>query len=165
MFLSHSIQQTTFLHQPFNELHRVGLPSDVEAQVRKEFPEGVGMLSVTSLVPGGTGAIAGLEPGDILLKMAGETVTLFPELEAILDDKVGSSIEVEVLRGGNKTCLTIPVENLHSITPASFIEMGDSVFHDLSYHMVRKREEGTSYTTIPSSLIKNIYLLFIFHFF
>jgi pro-apoptotic serine protease NMA111 len=115
----------------------VGLPSHIEAEVRKEIPQGVGMLAVSSLVPGGTGAEAGLEPGDVLVKLGGKTVTLFPELEEILDDSVGGEVEVEVIRGGEKKKLQLKVQDLHSITPASFIEMGDSVFHDLSYHMVR----------------------------
>jgi hypothetical protein len=61
--------------------------------------QGVGMLSVSSLVPGGPGHRAGLQPGDVLVSMKHVTknknqessrkvVTLFPDFEEILDDLV-----------------------------------------------------------------------------
>ena len=42
---------------------------------------------MSSLVPGGPGELAGLQPGDILVKIQGRLVTLFTELEEILDDE------------------------------------------------------------------------------
>jgi len=156
--VSRGTLQTTFEYRPFNELARVGLPSQVEAAVRARNPGGVGMLCVSSLVPEGPGHRAGLQPGDVLLSMAAPAaaaaavvgnnannkgkggkrlVTLFPDLEEILDDAVGGVVALEVLRGGKLLRIQTLVQDLHAITPASFLEMGESVFHDLSYHQAR----------------------------
>jgi hypothetical protein len=43
----------------------------------------------------------------------------------------------QVLRGGARVSLSATVQDLHAITPASFLECGESVFHDLSYHQAR----------------------------
>jgi hypothetical protein len=47
----------------FNDLQRVGLPWHEELAAREACPEGVGLLAVSSLVPGGPGDLAGLKPG------------------------------------------------------------------------------------------------------
>ena len=53
-----------------------------------------------------------------------------------MDDAVGTSLDMQVLRGGRPVALSVPVQDLHSVTPASMLSIGDSVFHDLSYHQV-----------------------------
>jgi len=45
-------------------------------------------------------------------------------------------ITQQVLRGGVRKSLNVNVQDLHAITPASYLECGESVFHDLSYHQV-----------------------------
>ena len=55
--------QTTFTHTAFNDLQRMGLPWAEEQAARQASPGGVGLLAVTSLVPGGPGDKAGLKTG------------------------------------------------------------------------------------------------------
>ena len=57
------------------------------------------MLVVESVVPGGP-ADGVLEPGDVLVTLEGAAVVHFQPLEALLDNKVGSRVAVEVERGG-----------------------------------------------------------------
>jgi pro-apoptotic serine protease NMA111 len=61
-------------------------------------------------------------------------VTVFVELEEVLDAHVGKPVEVEVVRGGEHIKQTVVVQDLHSITPKSYVEFGDCVLNDLSYH-------------------------------
>src|SRR6185437_10548741 len=75
---------TVFSYTPFDELERLGLPLDIEAAVRKQFPQRTGMLAVSSVLPGTPSARA-LQPGDILLRINGHYVTTFDPLEEILD--------------------------------------------------------------------------------
>jgi hypothetical protein len=53
-------------------------------------------------------------------------------------------IHTQVLRGGVRKSLSVNVQDLHAITPASYLECGDSVFHDLSYHQVLNSKKTTS---------------------
>lgn len=49
--------QTVFLHQPFDELRRLGLDPDDEQKIRLRGPEVSGLLTVKETVPGGPGAV------------------------------------------------------------------------------------------------------------
>ena len=42
-----------------------------------------------------------------------------------------------VERGGERLSFTMPVSDLHWITPDEYIEYGDGVFHNLSYQQAR----------------------------
>jgi len=58
-------------------------------------------LSVTSVVPGGPGAAAGVEAGDRLLRLAGEAVVDLPRLRRILRGaRSGRPLRVALLRDG-----------------------------------------------------------------
>ena len=47
----------------------------------------------------------------------------------------------QVLRGGIvKRLEGVSVQDLHGASQSSFLEMGDSIFHDLSYHQARNHE-------------------------
>eukprot|EP00053_Salpingoeca_punica_P023971 m.11928 g.11928 ORF g.11928 m.11928 type:complete len:1026 (-) comp5999_c0_seq2:148-3225(-) len=128
--------QTVFVHQTFNYLSRLGLPAAQEARVRATHPNATGMLVVHETVPEGP-AHNLLEPGDILLTVNGESILDFVSLESILDDSVGKEVSVGVARGARNLQLKIKVQDLHSTEPSQFLEVGDCVFNDLSYHVAK----------------------------
>ncbi len=128
--------QTTFVRASYAELNRLGLDADTEATVREAFPEQTGMLIVDQLIPGSP-ADEALKTGDILLQVDGEWLTEFVPLSAVLDDSVGGEITLTVQRGDDRHEMTLPVTDLHSITPDEYVEVGDAVVHRLSYQQAR----------------------------
>lgn len=128
--------ETVFEYTPFDELHRLGLAPDTEADVRRAFPRQVGMLVVKEVLPGSPGAGL-LQPGDVLVRIDGHFITEFLSLEALLDEAVGRTLSLEVQRGGEKKVLEVQVGDLHAITPDEYLEFGDGVLHALSYQMAR----------------------------
>jgi len=91
--------ETEFRYRPYDELRRLGLSNDTEAQVRTAQPEGTGMLVVTDVQPGSM-SDGVLEPGDVLVRVNGKLVTQFEPLEAVLDDSVGHDVNLTLSRGG-----------------------------------------------------------------
>jgi S1-C subfamily serine protease len=128
--------QTMFEHQPFDELERLGLTDAAEAEVRSRFPEQTGMLTVEQVIPDSP-AEGKLRPGDILIRVDGELITEFVPLAAVLDEHVGEEITLTLERGGREVTETVPVSDLHAITPSSFIEVGDAIVNNLSYQQAR----------------------------
>ena len=127
---------TVFNYVPYDELERLGLDAGTEKDVRHTFPRYTGMLVVTEVLPGSPSESV-LQPGDILVRVNGRYVTQFEPLEEVLDGAVGSSVELELLRGGKAVSAKLPVGNLHAITPSSYAEFGDAVLHTLSYQQAR----------------------------
>ncbi|XP_044505268.1 protease Do-like 7 isoform X2 [Mangifera indica] len=137
VFIPRGTLQVTFLHKGFDETRRLGLQSGTEHMVRHASPPGeTGLLVVDSVVPGGP-AHSLLEPGDVLVRVNGEVVTQFLKLETLLDDNVENSIELQIERGGTSLTLNLVVQDLHSITPAYFLEVSGAVIHPLSYQQAR----------------------------
>eukprot|EP00850_Spirogloea_muscicola_P001910 SM000007S20870 [mRNA] locus=s7:657624:664039:- [translate_table: standard] len=129
--------QATLLHKGFDETRRLGLRHEVEEAVRAEKGGAeVGMLVVDSVVPNGP-AHGRLEPGDVLVRVNGKVMTSFLELEEVLDGRVGSEVALEVDRGGTPIVLAVAVQDLHSVTPALFLELAGGVLHALSYQQAR----------------------------
>ncbi|MCK6502612.1 trypsin-like peptidase domain-containing protein [Myxococcota bacterium] len=128
--------QVTLLHKPYDELRRLGLSSETEARLRRAQPKGTGMLVVEGVVPGGP-AQERLELGDVLLEVEGELITGFAQLEGILDERVEAELAVRVERGGQPVDLALTVQDLHEITPSSYLEVGDAVLNELSYQQAR----------------------------
>jgi S1-C subfamily serine protease len=128
--------QTVFSYTPFDELRRLGLRPETEAQVRKRFPNQTGMLVVSDVQPGSP-AEGALQPGDILVQMNGDLTTTFEPLEQMLDDGVGSTARLVLERGGAVRAHQLLVQDLDAITPSSFLEFGDAVVHTLSYQQAR----------------------------
>ncbi|MHB8814191.1 MAG: trypsin-like peptidase domain-containing protein [Steroidobacteraceae bacterium] len=128
---------SVFSYTPYDELERLGLPLDVEAAVRKHFPQRTGMLAVSSVLPGTPSALA-LQPGDILLRVNGRYVTTFDPLEQTLDASVGRQIRLDLERGGQPVSVTLPVGDLTAITPSSFVQFGDAILNTLSYQEARQ---------------------------
>jgi len=134
--VSRGTLQTVFNYTPYDELVRLGLQAATQEAARKARPDLTGMLVVDEVLPGS--ATAGkLQPGDILTHVNGQLVTTFQPLEEILDSSVGSKVDIVVERGGEKIQQTLPVGDLHAITPSQYFEFGDSVVHTLSYQMAR----------------------------
>src|SRR5262245_13340051 len=128
--------QTIFDYTPYDELRRLGLPPAVESEARKASPSRTGMLVVTEVQPGAA-ADGKLEVGDILVAADGDPISDFDALDALLDSRVGGEVELAVVRGGGKRKVKLPVQDLHAITPADYLEIGDGVLHTLSWQMAR----------------------------
>ncbi len=128
--------ETLFRHQPFRELRRLGFDTAREAALRPEHPAANGLLVVEQVIPGGV-ADGKLQAGDILLSIKGEAVTDFVTLEGLLDDAIGQTLPVEVLRLGQEQTLDLNVADLHAISPARFLELGDSILQDMSIQHAR----------------------------
>ncbi|HYK25926.1 MAG TPA: trypsin-like peptidase domain-containing protein, partial [Steroidobacteraceae bacterium] len=128
--------ETVFVYTPYDELERLGLSSATEAAARQAFPKLTGMLVVSDVLPGSR-SHGTLQPGDILVRLNGKLVTQFEPLEEILDSAVGQNVSVEIERGGKPITATLPVSDLHRITPDSYLEFGDAVVNTLSYEQAR----------------------------
>jgi S1-C subfamily serine protease len=128
--------QTVFEYTPYDELVRLGLRSDTEAEARRAAPGLTGMLVVSEVQPGSP-TEGQLQPGDILVRVNGRLLATFEPLAEVLDSSVGRTIEVEVERGGQVVAKRLAVEDLQAITPSSYLEFGDAVVHGLSYQMAR----------------------------
>ncbi len=128
--------QTIFEYTPYDELRRLGLPPAVEQLARKTSPARTGMLVVTEVQPGAA-ADGQLAVGDVLIAVDGKPMSDFDALNVLLDDNVGKDIELSVVRGGGTRKVTLPVLDLHSITPADYLEIGDGILHTLSWQMAR----------------------------
>ncbi|KAF9168067.1 serine protease [Actinomortierella ambigua] len=130
--------QTEFEYFPYDELRRLGLQVSIEETLRKEFPDETGMLVVKQVLPKGPAADK-LIPGDILLKVNGKYATNFISVFSILDDSVDEETELTIVRGSNSQIMTIKliVQDLHSITPDRYVEIGGGVVNELSYQLAR----------------------------
>ena len=128
--------QTIFDYTPYDELRRLGLPPAVESDARKASPTRTGMLVVTEVQPAAA-ADGPLEVGDILVAADGNPISDFDALDALLDSRVGGEVELAIVRGGGKRKVKLPVQDLHAITPADYLEIGDGVLHTLSWQMAR----------------------------
>jgi hypothetical protein len=89
------------------------------------------MLVVQEIVPGGP-ADGSLEVGDVLIRAGGRLVTRFGPLGVLLDESVGRDVAFEVERGGQGVAVDVTVGDLHAITPAEYLEMGDAVILGIS---------------------------------
>ncbi|MBW2371670.1 MAG: trypsin-like peptidase domain-containing protein [Deltaproteobacteria bacterium] len=128
--------QAIFEHQPYDEVRRLGLRPDTEGEVRRAHPGAIGMLVVGQVIPDGP-ADGALEPGDVLVRVAGALVTGFLPLESALDQRVGGTLDLEVERGGEPHRLQLEVGDLHAITPDSYLEVGGAVLNPFSYQQAR----------------------------
>jgi S1-C subfamily serine protease len=134
--VSRGTLQVVFQQRAFDELRRLGLRRETEADARRRFPVGTGLLVVDEVVPGGPAAGV-LQPGDVLIEAAGRPLRDFAALEALLDDGVGESVVLEVERRGVRERAQLTVQDLHAITPAAYLEFGGGVLHALSFQQAR----------------------------
>jgi len=134
--------QTEFIHSSYDELKRLGLPQDVERECRERYKDGTGMLSISALLPQGPGSVAGLEVGDILVEcyhpaFGRRNINNFYSLWEIIDESVDTEVELTFYRGKERKVVNVTVQDLHSITPNKFLEIGEAVIHPLSYQLAR----------------------------
>ena len=134
--VSRGTLQTVFSYTPYDELRRLGLAAETEAATRKAFPDNTGMLVVDQIQPGSP-AFAQLQTGDILISVEGRSITTFEPLESLLDESIGKPLTLAVQRGGSTRSMQVQVTDLDRISPASYLEFGDAVVHDLSYQQAR----------------------------
>ena len=127
---------TTFRYTAFDELRRLGLRDASERAVRANFPDTIGMLVVSEILTGSAGD-GKLQVGDILVRINGDYLTEFVPLAAVLDDRVGQSVELTVERGGSELSFTLPVQDLDQLSPDEYLQFGDAVVNDLSYQQAR----------------------------
>ncbi len=132
--------QTTLSYKPYDEVRRLGLRAETEAQLRK-VNHGVGLLVVQISVPQGPG-YGVLQSGDILLKGGVSKQKLkwirrFDEYESLIDSNVGKTIYLSIERNGQPVNVELKVQNLHNITPDEYIEFGEAIVHNLSYQQAR----------------------------
>ncbi|EME42327.1 hypothetical protein DOTSEDRAFT_133290 [Dothistroma septosporum NZE10] len=128
--------QTQWILKPFDECRRLGLTSNWEAEVRKQFPKETGMLVAEVVLPRGPGD-SKLEEGDVLIKVNGELLTQFVRLDDILDSSVDGKVKLLIQRGGVDQKTELNVEDLHAITPDKFVSVAGASFHELSYQQAR----------------------------
>jgi S1-C subfamily serine protease len=128
--------QTQWILKAFDECRRLGLTSEWEGEMRKQFPKETGMLVAEVVLPKGP-AHKHLEEGDVLVKVNGELLTQFIRLDDILDSNVGKKVKLMVLRGGSPVEVELDVGNLHDITPDRFVSVAGASFHSLSYQQAR----------------------------
>jgi S1-C subfamily serine protease len=127
---------TMFTYVPYDELKRLGLNPGTEAAVRKAFPLYTGMLVISEVLPG-SASFGVLQAGDVLVRLNGRYTTQFESLEDVLDSTVGGSVTLEIERGGKPLSAKLPVTDLNSITPNSYLEFGEAVVNTLSYQQAR----------------------------
>jgi len=127
---------TVLKHSAFNELRRLGLPAEAEDEVRAASPCETGLLVVEEVLPG-QASDGKLKVGDIILKVNGGLISRFAPLEATLDNRVGTSLEVSVSRAGAVKRLSIGVDDLEFLSPSRFLQVGSSIVNPLSYHQAR----------------------------
>ena len=102
--------------QPLDEslAPSLGLPKDSGELVR-------------SLVAGGPGARAGLQQGDVIVKVGGQQVTLDQTVSYLIaNTKVGSRVPLEIIRGGRRATVYVVVGERPTEEQLAKISGGDT---------------------------------------
>ena len=152
--------QATFAYRGFDDLRRMGLDLETEKALRdvqkregQNTPgvEGTGALAVEDTTPGGPCEDAGVNVGDVLVKIGDAFVTDFVRLERSLDESVGKSVVLTLDRAGVTLTKRLTVQDLHAITPARFLEAAGGIVHALSYQQARNFQlaAGSPYVAEP----------------
>ncbi|KAE8660747.1 Protease Do-like 7 [Hibiscus syriacus] len=76
-------------------------------------------------------------------------------LAKAVDDRVEQKIELQIERGGTPLSVQLAVQDLHSITPAHFLEVSGAVIHPLSYQQARnfRFQCGLVYVSEPGYML------------
>lgn len=128
--------QTVFSHEYYDELERLGLPPQAEAELRKQYPDATGLLVVDQVLSDGPADLL-LQPGDVLMSVDAKVISTFVPLDELMDDSVGRKLTVKILRGGRLLSEDIPVQDLNALSPVSYLEFGGVTLNDLSYQAAR----------------------------
>ncbi len=132
--------QTTFDYEPYDELRRLGLRTEMEAKLRK-VNHGFGMLVVRRSLPESS-AHGVLKPGDIIIRGGKLNSPLkwlrrFEELAKLLDENVDNEVSLLIERKGRPVEVRVYVDDLHKLTPDRYLTFGQAIVHNLSYQQAR----------------------------
>lgn len=119
------------LHRSFDELLRRGVTQATLAESMVAVPRSTGLLVVDRILPT-TEAARSLRVGDVIIRVNGELIDSFEPFEDALDSSIGGVISLVVVRDGASLIVDLPVEDLESLVPDEFIEIGEAIFHPLS---------------------------------
>ncbi|RMZ82621.1 hypothetical protein DV738_g1699, partial [Chaetothyriales sp. CBS 135597] len=128
--------QTQWMLKPFDDCRRLGLTANWESQFRQAAPTENSLLVAEIVLPEGP-AEGKIAEGDILIKVNGQLLSSFVQLDAILDSSVGEQVQLLIQRGGEDIELVLDVTDLHAITPDRFVTVAGGSFHNLSYQQAR----------------------------
>ncbi|KAJ1921951.1 hypothetical protein H4219_000298 [Mycoemilia scoparia] len=126
--------QTEMLFSEYYELKKQGFSDYLDKLYRKNFPGSDGLLQVSKVQKKGP-ADNILKTGDVLLAIDGKPVCGFVDVDSVMDRSVGKPIEMHIWRNNVISKVECTVQDLYSITPDSYIEVGDSVLHNFSYNL------------------------------
>ncbi len=117
--------QTVFNHVPYPRLATLGVSAERLDQWQQQ--QGAsGKLMVAHVLPKGV-ADGKLFPGDILISLNQQSVDDFRQLENSLNQKVGQTLTLQVLRNGQDQAVQLSVADLFALMPSEFIEFGEAV--------------------------------------
>lgn len=133
--------QTEFIHASYDELKKLGITDEIEMESRKRNKHCTGLLTVRTVLPEGPGSKA-LQVGDIVVKcyhpaFGEKYVENFISLWEIIDECIGDVISLTVLRGNEQKLVEIRVQDLNSIIPDKFLDIGQATVHPISYQIAR----------------------------
>lgn len=92
-----------------------------------------------------------VEAGDILIKVNNLWINSFIPLEDVIDSSIEKEITLSLQRGLHTIERVIKVQDLHSITPNTFVEVGGGIVHSLSYQMAAGYQVPTGSVFVASS--------------
>ncbi|TQV85362.1 trypsin-like peptidase domain-containing protein [Aliikangiella coralliicola] len=146
--------QTTLSYQPYDQVRRLGLSSDLESKFRQK-SDGDGLLTIAETVVDGA-ADKKLKPGDIVISLQSpdqklDYVSRYEQFEIFLDEHVGEEITLTVSRQGKLKTLALTVENLHQVTPDEYMEVAGGIFNNYSYQLARQTNLSTSGVYVSSA--------------
>jgi S1-C subfamily serine protease len=157
--------QTTLTYQTYDQVRRLGLPSNIEGEFRQR-NKGNGLLTVKKTVIGGP-ADKKLKPGDIIISIKNksssqshdtlEYVNRHENFETFLDENVGQAVELVISRQGNLIKVPLTVADLHQITPDEYIEIAGGVLNNFSYQLARQTNLAVDgvYVSLSGFMLSN----------
>ncbi|MCX7393380.1 MAG: Do family serine endopeptidase [Planctomycetales bacterium] len=125
----------------------------VDASIAKQFKVKVreGAL-VRSVMPNSPAEKAGLEPGDVVLKLNGRTITDPASLQGVTEQlHVGTSYPMEIVRDGKALTLTATIEAMPQATELPMRDAGQK-----SPHGTRFDKLGLEVRTLTKDLAKQL---------
>lgn len=129
--------QVQWLLKPYDECRRLGLTPESESRARELFPENIGLLVAETILREGPGDVGGIKEGDTLISVNNIDISSFIQVDDIFDESIDKEVTLIIQRGGVNHSVVIKIQDLHSITPARYVEVCGATANDLSYQMAR----------------------------
>jgi len=123
--------QATFRYRSYASVERLGVDQSTIGLFRKKFPSATGMLAISRIVPEGPAERAGLEVGDVLIRVNDQPVNAFVPLAQVMDES--KSVTLVVRRDKEDITVNVDTDDLHELTATEFLELSNGIFHNLSY--------------------------------